>query len=77
MDLYVDARLFGGHGDGMVIRVQELLPTITVFRNGGPPFSVPGKVEASAEPDAICFGAYDLVGRQGPDVPTYVATRTL
>jgi hypothetical protein len=74
MSWQVEAHLFGGTGNGLLIRVDELQPRVTVFRNGGPPFAMTGVVDEGACPGAVCMGVYELAGSIGPDEPTYVAS---
>jgi hypothetical protein len=66
------AQLFGGNGDGLVVDLPHLDATITVFRNGGPPFVLAADVEPGAEQDANLLGRYELVGPIGPETPVYI-----
>ena len=70
-----EAQLFGGPGNGITIELDEFEPRVTVFRNGGPPFVVPGNVDASEHPDSTRIGVYELAGPIGPEMPIYVATK--
>ena len=72
MSWQLEAQLFGGSGDGLSIKLDSLTPQVTVFRNGGPPFAVPGVVVGGEHPDAVHMGVYELVGPAGPDTPVYV-----
>jgi hypothetical protein len=67
------AQLFGGLGNGLVIRLPSLAPSITVFQNGGAPFAVADTDQATPVEDARRLGEYELVGPLGPETPVYVA----
>jgi hypothetical protein len=71
--LLFEAQLFGGLGNGLTIKLQEFVPQVTIFRNGGPAVAVPGNVEAEAYPDGVRLGVYELAGPVGPDTPIYVS----
>jgi hypothetical protein len=68
------AELLGGAGSGLAIELDRFDPRVSVFRNGGPPFAVPGQVDPAEHKDAVFIGVYDLVDPLGPDTPIYVAT---
>ena len=73
MALQLEAVLFGGEANGFSVKLDDFYPTVTVFRNGGAPFVVPGVVASSDEPGAVRFGVYELARPAGPDTPVYVA----
>jgi hypothetical protein len=69
------AQLFGGRGNGLMIMLPQLSPTITVYRNGGEPFVPCGDEHPSASAGALLIGSYDLVEPVGPDTPVYIPSR--
>jgi hypothetical protein len=69
------AQLFGGEGDGLIIGLEQLSSTITVYQNGGLPFAAEYQDEATAPADARRLGIYELVGPIGPDTPVYIPVR--
>ena len=66
------AQLFGGHGDGLIIELARLEPTIAVYRNGGAPFASDTVPEPTG--GARLLGNYELVGPVGPEIPVYIPT---
>lgn len=66
------AKLFGGQGDGATVRLSQLEPRISVYRNGGPAFAIAGHPASDEVNGAPLIGIYDLVGPIGPEVPIYV-----
>jgi hypothetical protein len=72
-DWHFEAQLFGGAGNGLTIKLQALVPQVTVFRNGGPPWAMPGCLDQPPSPDARRIGVYELVQSAGPETPIYVS----
>jgi hypothetical protein len=66
------AQLFGGHGSGLVLELPRLVPRISVYRNGGAPFAVPGDPTTAGREEPTLVGVYDLVEPVGPETPVYI-----